>query len=137
MLPKELLIYINSFICKRKFDIEKDIIEVSNISPITETCNIIEYKGRRVCLQHDNKDLYHCFEVLSKITEKKNIIHFETAEICSHIKPYISNFGIFSHYCCDGKGIMFKIDSINNDMDSINNDMVMDDMVIDDMIMDI
>ena len=111
MLPDELLIYINTFICKRIFDIEKDIIEVSNISPIFDTCNIIEYKGKRVCFQHDNKDLYHCFEVLNKITEKKiSTIHFKTREICSHAKPYISNFGIFSHYCCDGKGIMFTDD---------------------------
>ena len=119
MLPEELLIYINTFICKCKFDIENDVIEALNISfdnpHITKTCNIIEYKGKRLCDQHDNKDLYHCFEVLSTITEKKpSTIHFKTKESCILAQPYISNFGIFSHYCCDGKGIMFKTTTINN-----------------------
>jgi len=119
MLPEELLIYINTFICKREFNIENDIIEALNISfkntHIPKTCNILEYKGKRLCDQHDNKALYNCFEVLSRIKERKpSTIHFETKESCILAQPYISNFGTISHYCCDGKGITFKKPAINN-----------------------
>jgi hypothetical protein len=116
MLPQELLIYINSFICKRRFNIEQNIIEALDVNPLkTNQCKIIEYKGKQLCKIHDNKELYHCFEVLSKITDKNLYsIHFETKESCLLARPFISEYGVFSHYCCSGKGIMFKKNLINN-----------------------
>lgn len=116
MLPTELLIYINSFICKRRFNIEQNIIEALYVNPLkTNQCKIIEYKGKQLCKIHDNKDLYHCFEVLSKIKDKQPYsIHFETKESCLLARPFVSEYGVFSHYCCSGKGIMFKKNLINN-----------------------
>ena len=115
MLPKELLIYINTFICKSRFKIEKDIIDVFNIDPLnTNQCKIVKYKEKQLCKIHDDKDLYHCFEVLSKITDKQPYsIHFETKESCLLARPFVSEYGVFSHYCCDGRGIMFKKDNNN------------------------
>jgi len=110
MLPNELIIYINTFICKRRFNLEKDLVDVFNINPLNVgQCEIIKYKEKQLCKIHDNKDLYHCFEVLSKITDKNLYsIHFETKESCLLARPFISEYGVFSHYCCTGKGIMFK-----------------------------
>ena len=116
MLPNELIIYINTFICKNRFNLEKDIVDVFNIHPLNVgQCEIIKYKEKQLCKIHDNKDLYHCFEVLSKITDKNPYsIHFETKESCLLARPFISDYGVFSHYCCSGKGIMFKKNLINN-----------------------
>jgi len=116
MLPQELLIYINSFICKRRYNLEKDILEALHINPLnTKQCEIIEYKEKQVCKIHDNKELYHCFEVLSQIKEKSpSSIHFNTRESCRLARPFISEYGVFSHYCCSGKGIMFKKDDTTN-----------------------
>lgn len=116
MLPKELLIYINSFICKRRFNIEQNIIEALDVNPLkTNQCKIIEYKEKQLCKIHDNKDLYHCFEILSQITDKNPYsIHFETKESCLLARNFISDYGSFSHYCCNGKGIIFRKNLINN-----------------------
>ncbi len=113
MLPTEILIYINTFICKRQFNIEKDIIESLDIKhnylSITQPCNIINYKGIQVCDKHDNIHLFNCFKVLNRITNKNiSSIHFDTKECCFIAKSYISDFGNFSHFCCNGKGIMFR-----------------------------
>jgi hypothetical protein len=110
-LPTELLIHINTFICKKHFDIEKDILEALHIRhPLRfNPCETIKYKDIHVCKIHDDENLYKCFTVLKKITNKNiDSIHFETAEICLLALPYISDFGNVRHHCCSGKGIMFK-----------------------------
>lgn len=116
-LPTEVLIHINSFICKKYFDIEKDILEALHIPrPLQfNPCETIKYKDIHVCKIHDDENLYKCFTVLKQITVFKQItnknidcIHFETAEICLLALPYISDFGNYRHHCCSGKGIMFK-----------------------------
>jgi hypothetical protein len=110
-LPTELLIHINSFICKKHFDIEKDILEALHIPrPLQfNPCETIKYKDIHVCKIHDDENLYKCFTVLKQITNKNIVsIHFETAEICLLALPYISDFGNVIKHCCSGTGIMFK-----------------------------
>ena len=110
-LPTELLIHINSFICKKHFDIEKDILEALHIPrPLQfNPCETIKYKDIHVCKIHDDENLYKCFTVLKQITNKNIVsIHFETAEICLLALPYISDFGNVIKQCCSGTGIMFK-----------------------------
>ena len=110
-LPTELLIHINTFICKKHFDIEKDILEALHIPrPLQfNPCETIKYKDIHVCKIHDDENLYKCFTVLKQITNINIVsIHFETAEICLLALPYISDFGNVRCHCCSGRGIMFK-----------------------------
>ena len=111
ILPTVVIIHINSFICKKNFDIEKDILEVLHINrPLQfKACETIKYKDNHVCQIHDDENLYNCLKVLAGIKEDNmNAIHFKSKEICALALPFISDFGKFRHYCCDGKGIMFS-----------------------------
>ena len=80
-------------------------------------CKIVRYKDLITCKCHNNKDLYDCINILKENQNNSKIstIHFENLNSMNYAKKYLSDFGEISHFCCNGKGVMYKTnDDINN-----------------------
>lgn len=83
------------------------------------------------CKSHSYKDLYGCLthvydcnvsyviyilnneEKKYKLCKFTDVIHFGSCMQMRIASKYLNNFGNISHYCCGGKGVMFKDNSIN------------------------
>lgn len=108
-LNYDTLNYINDFICKKNFKLEKDIIESLKIKDRFNhsSCKIVKYMDSIACSIHDDIDYFNCINILSNTNKRTTAIHFPNKNSCLMASRYFSNFGDFSHYCCDGKGAMF------------------------------
>ena len=111
ILPDDVLIKINEFICKKNFYLENDILESLNVKNNHELCVVINYNDTYVCSKHDDPNYFSCIKTL-RYQQEHNLtpttIHFENQTACLFAEPYKNDFGEFSHYCCGGTGIMFK-----------------------------
>lgn len=110
ILCEDILRYINEFICKKTLVLEKDILECMNAPRKDEPCMIIKYKNLSACKKHDCPDLYSCLKTLSWYIKNKpnpRTIHFVSESACKYASNYKNDFGVFSHFCCGGQGMMF------------------------------
>lgn len=88
-------------------------IDIMNI----DKCKIIIYENDHklnCCEIHGNEYVIDAISSLNKATKQfcnNNIlstIHFKSHNSLQIAEPYLSSFGIISHYCCSGKGVMYK-----------------------------
>ena len=119
-IPNHLLFVIDSYICEKEKDevfpkISRDFRELYSYkkkNKICDTCKIIRYKNESVCI-HENINLYKAFKVLNKnyelLLKGKPIktIHFENVGCLEYARPYLNDFGVICHFCCNGKGVTF------------------------------
>ena len=101
--------YILSFI-----DCDSEIYKVNKFFRKEYKCRKIKMPiiGNCLCKIHGDKDYFYCENVLNKYLYKNNIetIHFDTNKQMEIVKPYLKMLGRVSHFCCNGKGVMFLTD---------------------------
>ena len=110
LIPFDLILYIESFICilDKKYNpkfLSKELNQYIK-------CKVIKYKDLISCKCHNNKDLFDCINILKENQNNSKIstIHFENLNSMNYAKKYLSYFGEISHFCCSGKGVMYKND---------------------------
>lgn len=106
--------YILSFL-----DCDSEIYKVNKFFRNEYKCRKIKMPiiGNYLCKIHGDKDYFYCENVLNKYLYKNDIetIHFDTNKQMEIVKPYLKMLGRVSHFCCNGKGVMFLTDKkINN-----------------------
>jgi hypothetical protein len=88
-------------ICSKKFN---------NKLKKCKKCKVIFYKDLSACEIHSNYKLLRIVRKLNKAKEnpgKVGSIHFTTKEELEIAKKYLSDFGLITKYCCNGKGVMY------------------------------
>jgi len=93
------------------------------------TCNLLRYRDSTIliaCEKHltrtRNYAVLNVIRQLNYAEEKKKkngdveVIHFGSVGEVLLANPYLDNFSIISHRCCNGKGVMYKnfINQITN-----------------------
>ena len=125
-LPEDCLCNIISFIpCKKNSQIYL-ISKYFHINKYQKcygssfTPHDVKFKKMICCKyhDHDSEDKIHVINILNQTPIKNtSTIHFKSIKSRKIAEPYINLFGIFSHYCCNGLGIMYIN---NNSKDYIN-----------------
>ena len=125
-IPIEIIQYIDSFVCDKhkKYNNLSIVSKQFKNSP----CKISKYKDLLSCSCHN--DIHHINAVYKLIYAKtfslpNNIdnvdtsfsldndlktylaIHFISKQALNIAKPYLSDFGKVSHYCCSNTGVMY------------------------------
>ena len=116
ILPIEILNYINTFICKRHYNLKKDICQSCDILQNNNHCVTLNYLDfPPICIQHGDPDIVDCIlqlqnaDIKHKTHDIFSSLHFRSNEACEIAFPYLKKYGEISHKCCSGKGVMFKI----------------------------
>ena len=103
--------YIDNFYCLRDKNYHFKVLSKEHKKFLKNTCKIYKYKSLCACNLHENDE--NKLDAVIKLiasTQNNNIstIHFRSKISLNYAKKYFHNFGIFSHYCCNGKGVMFQ-----------------------------
>ena len=127
LIPEDCINIIISYIgCIKKNKYFK-ICKVLNKKNCIPSC----YKDLSCCSVHENKsDMKHIIDILNNETHHiiqntlktaRNMlphnkdmlrsIHFRSLECMEIAKPYVCLLGKISHFCCNGKGVMFLPDN--------------------------
>lgn len=85
-------------------------------------CYYNYYKDLYVCTSHsNNKPLVNVIQKLKQAQIKKessgfiDIIHFNDMDEVKLANPYLSNLGVISHRCDQGKKIVFKVSNFRKE----------------------
>lgn len=111
-LPTDILLYINEYVCKKILNVEYDLFEILYPLKKKSCCNVVHFLNYSACKFHDDYHYYSCLNTLANCSNsyyKCGTIHFDTKKAREHATPYLYLFGEVSHYCCEGKGVMFNI----------------------------
>lgn len=72
-------------------------------------CKIINYKSLICCKKHSSLEMVRAIDILNYHKGKSpSTMHFDSQKILDIVKPYLTDFGVVNHYCCGGKGVVFR-----------------------------
>ena len=111
-LSSDIINYIDTFYClkDKKYNLRNLSKEYYKFYSKLEKCKIYKYKKLCSCELHRKSiDKLDAIKQLINSSKCNNIstIHFRSVKSLKYAKKYLYNFGIISHYCCGGKGVMF------------------------------
>ena len=75
--------------------------------------HIINYKNLYSCNMYKNSNKYEAILIIKKYIHRSSI-HFKNKKQLNIVKKYLYKDGLYSHFCCYGKGVIF----INTDYQS-------------------
>lgn len=108
-LSIDLQNYIDEFYCLKDKNYDFKILSKDHYNYKLKSCKIYKYKNLCACLVHDSQDKIDAIKTLITTSKLKNVstIHFSNKDSLNYAKRYLRDFGRISHYCCEGKGVMF------------------------------
>lgn len=101
--------HIDEFYCLKDKNYNFKILSKAHCNYKLKSCKIYKYKNLCACSVHDIQDKIDAIKTLINTSKRKNVstIHFCNINSLNYAKRYLRDFGKISHYCCEGKGVMF------------------------------
>ena len=105
----ELHNHIDEFYCLKDKNYNFRILSKAHYKYKLNPCKIYKYKNLSACSVHDSQDKIDAIKTLINTSKLKNVstMHFCNKNSLNCAKRYLRDFGRISHYCCEGKGVMF------------------------------
>ena len=79
-------------------------------------CTLNRHKGLQTCRIHGSYDTNRAIDILEMYIRIQRVtsIHFDNKKQLDIAWNYMNNFGEISHICCEGKGVMYKQNGMND-----------------------